>query len=82
MKTAIKRALRSCFKTLQLAHDGVKNRLKMLIYPLANCAFSPIFALSCTHLNNFKTASKECERNKLTNWRRMVVRIQGATTGA
>jgi hypothetical protein len=26
--------------------------------------------------------AKECERNKLTNWRRMIVRIQGATTGA
>jgi hypothetical protein len=26
--------------------------------------------------------AKEFERNKLTNWRRMIVRIQGATTGA
>ncbi len=24
---------------------------------------------------------KECGRNKLASWRRMIVRIQGATTG-
>ena len=29
----------------------------MLIYSHVNCAFSPIFALSCTQLSNFKTAS-------------------------
>jgi hypothetical protein len=31
----------------------------MLIYSHVNCAFSSIFALSCTRLRNFKTASKE-----------------------
>jgi hypothetical protein len=29
----------------------------MLIYSRVNCAFSPIYALSRTHLMNFKTAS-------------------------
>jgi hypothetical protein len=38
-------------------HRGVKNQLKMLIYSLVSCVFSLIFALSCTHLNNSKTAS-------------------------
>jgi hypothetical protein len=50
--------LRSCFKNLQLAQYGVKNRLKMLIYSHVNGASSPIFALSCTQPSNFKTASK------------------------
>jgi hypothetical protein len=30
----------------------------MLIYSRVNCAFSPIYALSRTHLMNFKTASR------------------------
>ncbi len=85
--------IRSCFKILQLAHHGVKNRLKMLIYAHVNRAFyselvryacmlryksdpafhpsdrqscsnlfetdlSPIFTLSYTCPNNFKTASQ------------------------
>ncbi len=29
-----------------------------------------------------RIAFKECGRNKLTSWRRMIVRLQGATTGA
>jgi predicted TIM-barrel fold metal-dependent hydrolase len=49
---------RSCFKTPQLARYGVINRFKMLIYFRVNCAFSPIYALSRTHLMNFKTASQ------------------------
>jgi hypothetical protein len=49
--------IRSRFKTTQLAPYGVKNRLKMLIYSYVNCASSPIFALSCTHLSNFETTS-------------------------
>jgi hypothetical protein len=40
------------FKIPQQALYGVKNRLKMLIYFIVNGAFSPIFALSCTHLSN------------------------------
>ncbi len=50
-------SLRSCFKTPQLARYGVINRFKMLIYSHVNCAFSPIYALSRTHLRNFTTAS-------------------------
>jgi hypothetical protein len=50
--------LRSCFKIPQLARYDVINRIEMLIYSRVNCAFSPIYALSRTHLRNFKTASQ------------------------
>jgi hypothetical protein len=50
--------LRSCFKISQLAQYGVKkSALNAHLLPV-NCALSPIFALSCTHLSNFKTVSK------------------------
>jgi hypothetical protein len=48
-----------CYKTPQLARFGVINRFKMLIYSRVNGAFSPIYALSRTHLRDFKTASKK-----------------------
>ena len=51
--------LRSCFKIIQAAHYGVKNHLRILIYSQINCAFSPNFVLSCTHLNNFKSAANK-----------------------
>jgi hypothetical protein len=50
--------LRSCFKIPKLALYGVKNWLKMLIYFRVNGVFSPLYALSRTHLRNFKTATK------------------------
>jgi hypothetical protein len=49
--------VRGCFKTPQLARYGVINRFEMLIYSHVNYAFSPIYALSRTHLRGFKTAS-------------------------
>ena len=57
--------LRSCFKTPQLALYGVINRFKMLIYARVNCAFSPIYALSRTHLRGFKTASNLCQNRQV-----------------
>ncbi len=50
--------LRSCFKIPQLARYGVTNRFKMLIYTHVNCAFSQIYALSRTHLRDFRRAYK------------------------
>jgi hypothetical protein len=58
--------LRSCFKILQLARYGVINWLEMLIYSCVNCAFSPIYALSRTHLMNFKTASNRMDKERYT----------------
>jgi hypothetical protein len=63
--------LRSCLKISQLARYGVINRFEMLIYSRVNCAFSPIYALSRTHLRNFKTASEcgEGHRGKIVRSR-------------
>jgi hypothetical protein len=49
--------LEAVLKPPQLARYGVINRLEMLIYSRVNGAFSPIYALSRTHLRNLKTAS-------------------------
>lgn len=46
-------------KPLSLRKFSVKNRVEMVIYSYVNCAFSPIFALFCTHLRGFKKISKE-----------------------
>ena len=40
------------------------------------------FVLSSMQVKPAIILSKECGRNKLPIWRRMIVRIKGATTGA
>jgi hypothetical protein len=52
-------SLRSCFKPPSAGTIRRYNSVRNASFtPGVNCAFSPIYALSRTHLRNFKTASK------------------------
>jgi hypothetical protein len=52
-------SIRSCFKIPQPAQYGIKKLAQNAHLLHVNFAFSPIIALSCTRLSNFKTASQQ-----------------------